>query len=191
MDPFIGEIRAFAFDYPPMDWLPCDGRLLQINAYNALFSLLGNRYGGDGITNFALPDLRGRTVIGVGNGTGLTPRPLAQKDGAEGVTLTDAQMKGHSHSINNNTVNARATLKCSSGEATVTTPVAGAISKNAKGVTMLRFNTSTPDAAMIDGSIALSGFTDTAGGSQPHPNMQPSLVLNYCIAWAGVYPPRS
>jgi len=192
MEPFIGEIRPFTFDYAPDGWMPCDGRLLSIQSNNALFALLGVKYGGDGVNNFALPDLRGRTIICMGTGPGLTSRQLAEKGGAEGVNLTGAQMSGHSHSLNANTTTpvAKAALKCSSGEATTTTPVAGSISPNIRGVTMFRFNTSTPDAAMIDGSIALSGYTDISGGSQPHPNMQPFLVLNYCIATTGIFPVR-
>lgn len=99
MDPFIGEIRLVGFNFEPQGWAFCDGRLLPVHQHQALFSLLGTLYGGDGITTFALPDLRGRSPVGMGTGPGLNPVNLGQKSGQENVTLQQTQMPAHSHTI--------------------------------------------------------------------------------------------
>ena len=98
---YVGEIRMFAGDFAPINWAPCDGRTLQINEYEVLYTLLGTTYGGDGRTNFNLPDLRGRLAIGMGQGQNppLTNRPLAQQAGVETVTLTEANIPAHTHSF--------------------------------------------------------------------------------------------
>jgi len=98
-DPYIGEIAMVAFNYAPPGWLPCDGRLLPVNEYTALYSLLGTMYGGDGRNNFALPDFRGRMPIGQGSGPGLTPRPQGLRSGEENVLLVEAQIPAHTHTI--------------------------------------------------------------------------------------------
>ncbi len=173
MDHYIGEIIIFGFQWAPQDWLPCDGRLLQINQYAALYSLMGTMYGGDGVNNFALPDLRGRAAIGQGTGTGLTPRTMAQKVGNENVTLTTSQIPPHSH-----------TLRCNASGVNVATPVGNTITGNGKGDTTARFSSADADSLMKDGNVA------PAGQGLPHDNMSPSLVLNYCICINGIYPTR-
>jgi microcystin-dependent protein len=97
MDAFLGMVMAWPMDWAPRGWMLCDGSLLQVSQYMALYSLLGNKYGGDGVTTFALPDLRGRTMVGFGAGPGLTPRNIGDKDGAETVTLSVDSTPAHSH----------------------------------------------------------------------------------------------
>lgn len=165
MEPFLGEIRAFAFGIIPSGWLPCQGQLLPVNSNMALFSLLGNRYGGDGKTTFALPDLRGRTPLGFS-----ATKPQAQQDGSETVTLTRSQVPAHTHQV-----------KASSATASTNAPSSNTLA-------VLTSNAyATPDAVATLNMAAVS----TAGGDAPHPNMQPSLVVSWCIATRGIYPPRS
>jgi microcystin-dependent protein len=193
-DNFVGEIRPFAFGLIPQGWLPCDGRVLQIQGNQALYSLLGTTFGGNGTSNFALPDLRGRCIIHPDVRTTPLPTKQGTTGGTETVTLTTANMPPHLHTLNAapppSPPNSQGTLQCITGTATQATPVnnvnAGIDARSAKA----RFNGSVPDAQMQAGSITLSGTTDSAGGA-PHDNMSPFLVINYCIATMGVYPPRS
>lgn len=166
MDPFLGEIRAFAFDRIPNGWLPCDGRELTVQQNVALYALLGKRYGGNGTTTFALPDLRGRTPLGWS-----ATLPLAQKDGLEGVALTTDQVPSHTHAAFGST--AAASTAAPSAAALATLPT-GTNAYAAPGTTTL-------NAAAVS----------TSGGSAPHPNMQPSLVVSWCIATTGLFPSRN
>jgi microcystin-dependent protein len=109
-DPYIGEIRMVGFDYAPQGWADCDGRLLQVSQYTALFSLLGTRYGGDGVNNFGLPDLRGRVPINVGTGPGLTPRVQGQKGGQEQVALQETEVATGGRTTTNVNVGASTSL---------------------------------------------------------------------------------
>ena len=175
-DPFIGEIRIFAGNFAPNGWALCEGQLLPIAQYTAVFSLLGTMYGGDGRTNFALPDLRGRVVIGVGQGNGLSPYVQGQVGGAESVTLTTQQMPSHSHAV-------------AATEAQSTTDPKGAVPANTQG--------STPGAApkvygaAPDGKTAMnSAMIGATGGNQPFNIQQPYLVINYIIALQGIFPSR-
>jgi len=99
-EPFVGEIRAFGFDFAPQGWLQCNGQTLAISQYAALFSLLGTTYGGNGTTNFQLPNLQGRVAIGQGNGAGLSPYVMGQAAGTENVSLATAQIPSHTHAVN-------------------------------------------------------------------------------------------
>jgi microcystin-dependent protein len=167
-DPFFGEIRLFSFGFAPKAWALCNGQLLPINQNQALFSLLGTTYGGDGRVTFALPDLRGRIPYHFGQGTeeNLT---LGQKSGEEAHTLTISEMPAHNH-----------LAMASSNSADQASPQ-NALWANA-GTN--RFANQSP------GNILARG-TNTTGGSQPHNNMPPYLVLNFCIALIGVFPPRN
>lgn len=164
--PFIGQIRTFAFGFAPRGWAQCNGQLLQISQNQALFSLLGTTYGGNGTTNFALPNLMGRTPLHFGTGPGLSPRTLGEVAGTEGVTLSSAQMPAHNHTVSANTA----------------APTSGTPAGNfwAQGN-----YSATGGSAMAAGDIA------NAGGSQPHPNLSPYLVLNFCIALQGIFPSRN
>lgn len=170
-DPFLGEIKLFPFAYAPQGWALCNGALLQINAYQALYSLIGTRFGGDGKATFALPNFNGRVAVQAPNltsgGTG----------GAEAVALTPATIPPHLHVLN--AVNAPATAV------------------NAVGMMLAVAGESTayPGTRPIYGtgpatSQLAADTVDNAGGSAAHPNMQPFLVLNYCIATTGTYPAR-
>lgn len=170
-DPFVGEIMKFGGSFAPSGWATCEGQLIQISQNDALFSLLGTIYGGDGRTTFGLPDLRGRVPVHPGNGPGLTPISLGQKGGVENVTLTTNQLPQHSHNLNVN-----------SGGGNSEKPGGNFIASNSEGVK--HYSSSTTINAN-NGSI--SNF----GGGQSHTNMQPYLGIYYCIALYGIYPSRS
>ena len=169
-EPFLGEIRTFGFNFAPQGWAMCAGQLLPINQNTALFALLGTFYGGNGTTNFALPDLRGRVGIHQGQGVGLSPYNIGQISGTETVTLTQNQMPQHNHQVMANDTAASATRPAGAVPARVTAAAYGATSD---GTTM--------NAAMIS----------TAGGSQPMSIIQPYLCLNFCIALQGIFPSRN
>lgn len=173
MEPYLGQILAFAFNYAPNGWMMCQGQLLAISQYSALYSLLGITYGGNGMTTFALPDLRGRAVISFGQGPGLTNHSLGESSGVEQVTLTANQLPAHNHA-------ARAV----SGQANQRDPGSNTWAQEAMGQNAV-YSSSTPNVDMAPGAIAPSG------GGQAHSNMQPHLVLNCCIAIMGVYPVQS
>ncbi|KAF1056969.1 MAG: hypothetical protein GAK34_00039 [Delftia tsuruhatensis] len=166
MEPFLGEIRAFAFGQVPRGWLLCNGAILPISTNQALFALLGTKYGGNGSTNFGLPDLRGRTPIGYGGGV-----VLGLIDGTENVTLTPSQMPQHTHQ-----------LLSSAAVATTNVPGGNVMAEAANGLSAY--------GAPTDSFMAAAAV-DISGGSQPHQNMQPSLVINWCIASSGIFPPRN
>jgi len=174
MEQFIGQIMMFGGNFAPRNWALCDGQLLPIAQHQALFSILGTTYGGDGRTTFGLPDLRGRAPIHAGQGPGLSPYRLGGKGGVETVTLTQSQMPNHTH-----TASLAASAPVARGTNS-TTPVGsyvadGGVYATAKNTTM------APD------SVALTA----TGGSQAHENRSPFLVVNYIIALEGVFPPRN
>jgi microcystin-dependent protein len=176
-EPFVGEIKMFAGNFAPRGWALCDGQLLAISQHDALFSLLGTIYGGDGRTTFALPDLRGRAPMHFGHGPGLTSRTLGTRGGVEAVTLTDAQMPTHEHNV----ANFRA-----SGNPADTVDPAG----NSLGLADV-YSLATPDVALSAGSVSADPNTGATGGNQGHSNMPPYLAVNFIIALFGVYPSRS
>ncbi|PYI50737.1 phage tail protein [Paenibacillus flagellatus] len=162
-DPFIGEIRLFAFGFAPLRWAVCDGQLLPISQHTALYSLIGTTYGGNGTTHFAVPDLRGRTALGQGPGF-----PLGLSGGEAAHVLTVAEMPGHTHQA-----------IASSDPANTVLPT-GRVWARAENL-----------AYTDSGGIPMSGAAlSSTGGNQPHNNMQPFLVGNYCIALEGIFPPR-
>jgi microcystin-dependent protein len=172
-DPFVAEIRMFAGNFAPTGWATCDGQLLPISQNTALFSLLGTFYGGDGKSTFALPDLQGRSPMHQGQGQGLSQRFLGEESGEETVTLLQTEMPLHTHA--------------SMGSSTLSnqqSPVAnfwGGSSQNRHFVPFAQANT----VAM--NPLALG----PTGGSLPHNNLQPYLVVTFIIAMQGVFPPRS
>ena len=167
-EPFVGEIRMFAGTFAPRNWAFCDGQLLAISQNDALFSLLGTTYGGDGRTTFGLPDLRGRFPMHQGTGY-----PIGRKSGAENVTLTANQLPAHNH-----------TLRYSSGRAHATTPLNNALAVSASGDR--QFSTQTGSTAdMHPNSVSQTG------GGQSHNNMSPFLCIHFIIALYGIYPSRS
>jgi microcystin-dependent protein len=176
VEAYLGEVRIFAGDYAPEGWLPCNGQLLSINDYATLYGLIGTKWGGDGITTFALPDLRGRLPIGQGNGTGLTARALGQTGGTETVTLTQAQMPAHNHLVN-----------ASPSAATEVTPGPGVsfAATTAPAANYLSTLPSPPIEHVL--SVNTIGF---AGGNTPHGNVMQSFVVNFIICIQGLYPSR-
>jgi len=169
-EPFLGEIRFVAFNFAPQGWAQCNGQLLSISQNQALFSLLGTTFGGDGLTTFALPDMRGRVPVATGQGTGLTNRNLGDKGGQERVTLTVAQMPAHRH-----------TLLASSATANSKAPSGNVLANSS---TAAIYNHDTPSVALEAASVT------SAGKGQSHENMQPFLGMTCIIALQGIFPPR-
>jgi microcystin-dependent protein len=175
MDPFLGEIKLVPYTFAPRGYANCDGQLLAISQYSALFSLVGTIYGGDGRTTFGLPDLRGRVAVHTGTGPGLTPRIIGLKYGHETTTLVVANLPSHNHP---------AILHAQSGNGSETSP-AGAVLANDPRED--QYGTATPDVTM-DAAAVTVGNT---GSGQSFQISQPSLVLRYIIALSGVYPSRN
>ena len=176
-DPFIGEIKMFGGNFAPRGWAFCDGQLLAITQNEALFSLLGTIYGGDGRTTFGLPDLRGRAPMHQTNAFGLTPRPIGTKGGAENVTVTVAQLPSHSHIDK---------APQATGNPADTSEPAG----NSLAMANI-YSSEAPNAEMSSDSIPFGGSPGATGGSLEHTNMPPFQVINFIIAIYGVYPSRS
>ena len=175
-DPFVGEIKMFAGNFAPRGWALCDGQLLEIASYTALFSLLGTTYGGDGVTTFALPDLRGRFPMHPGTGMGLTPRALGEKGGTESVTLNVNQIPYHNHET---------VLHAFASEGDSASPSGNVMAKSGQGDP--DYYTNTPDTTLRSGTVEVL----PAGGSQPHTNMSPFQTVNFIIALQGIYPSRN
>lgn len=178
MDPFVGEIRLMAINFPPKGWALCQGQLLAIRQNTALFSLLGTQYGGDGVNTFGLPDLQGRAALGVGQGPGLSNYSQGEQTGTESVTLQLPEMPLHVHPITG-------TVAVSSNSGTATVPANGYLAAAASPQYSENAGGGQP---MADDLV--SGQTTTIGNNLPHENRMPFLVLNYCIALQGVFPQR-
>jgi len=167
-DPFVAEIRIFPFNFAPKGWAFCDGQLLPLSQNTALFSLLGTTYGGNGKSNFALPDLQGRAPMHPGQGPGLSLHDLGETGGSETVSLLESEMPAHSH-----------TLRAVEDDGAFFTPVGMFL---AAGNSM--YVNANPNTTMAPQALS------PAGGDQPHNNMQPYLTFNFNIALQGVFPPR-
>jgi len=166
MDPFLGQIILFAGNFAPRGWSLCEGQLLSINANQALFSILGTTYGGDGRTTFALPDLRGRVPVSQGNGAGLSDYRLGEKGGSEQNTITINEMPAHTHNVS---------IPGSTAPADESQGFLAAANIYAEDK-----NATYPNVTLLNN-----------GGQQPINNMQPWLALNYIIAMQGVFPSRN
>lgn len=169
-EPFIGEIRMFAGTFAPRGYALCAGQLLAVSQNEALFSLLGTIYGGDGRTTFGLPDLRGRVPVHAGNGSGIDPKRLGAKAGTETVTLSLLEVPAHNHG---GSLQA-STLAANDGDAN------GSVLASAR-----LYATSDPTVLMDSNSIS------SVGGNQSHTNVQPFLVINFIIALTGIFPSRT
>ena len=169
-EPFLAEIRIFGFNFAPRGWALCDGQILPINQYQALYSLMGTTYGGDGRTTFALPDLRGRVPLHEGQGSGLTNRALGGGGGAEQVSVSIAQMPSHGHSLQATSDPANSTAPAARVPATTTDDLYG------------------PPEDLVNSAAAAVQTTGVGAG---HSNLQPYLVLNFCIALSGLFPSRN
>lgn len=171
-DPFVAEIRIFPFNFAPKGWAWCDGQLMPLSQNTALFSLLGTTYGGNGKSNFALPDLQGRAPMHPGQGPGLSLHDLGETGGSETVTLLESEIPTHAHQ-----------LRASSDPADVQQPSpARSLARSAPGFAYIAGG---PNATLGPEALA------PAGGDQPHNNLQPYLTFYFCIALQGVFPPRT
>ena len=174
-EPFVAEIRIFGFNFAPKGWAFCDGQILPISQNTALFSLIGTTYGGDGKTNFALPNLQGTAPLQSGQGAGLSLYDLGQSGGEQAVTLTPSQMPAHQHTANADNNDPQV-----DNPANQTWAVPGA----GRGLNLYHPNAgSSPQ--MNPQALSVSG------GNLPHNNMPPYQTLNFCIALQGIYPPRN
>jgi microcystin-dependent protein len=174
MDPFVAEIRIFAFNFAPKGWAFCDGQILPLSQNTALFSLLGTTYGGDGKSNFALPDMQGNAPMHPGQGPGLSLHDLGETGGSDTVTLLESEIPSHSHP-----------WTASNADSTDQSPNQNLLASGLGGVTMYATAASNPTVPMADNTLA------PAGGDLPHNNLMPYLTLNFCISLQGVYPPRT
>ena len=162
-EPFLGEVRVFSFNFAPKGWAFCNGQLMPINQNQALFSLLGTTFGGDGRVNFALPDLRGITPIHVGNGHG-----LGERGGEQAHTVSISELPEHVHVVNATTV-----------AATTNVPANNLLTAQSTAANLYG---AAPSISMLPAGVG------NVGGSQAHLNMQPFLTLNCCIALQGIFP---
>lgn len=178
-DQYLSQIEAFAFGFAPVGWLPCEGQLLPINQNQALFSLIGTYYGGDGRTNFALPDLRGRAALGMGQGARSSSYPLGQHGGEEAHTLLGTETPAHTHPVHawaNPVTSATNTPSPAVQPSSATSTQVPPLPENIYG-------------APATGTLAADAVS-TVGGS-PHENRMPFLALTYCMAVQGIYPSRA
>lgn len=173
-DPFVAEIRIFPFNFAPKGWAWCDGQLLPLSQNTALFSLLGTTYGGNGKSNFALPDLQGRAPMHPGQGPGLSLHDLGETGGSETVSLLESEIPSHSHA-----------MQGTGGIANQNSPAGLLMGRPFGGGSMYKAPAGMPIVTLSDQSLA------PAGGDQPHNNMQPYLTFYFCIAMQGVFPPRT
>jgi microcystin-dependent protein len=173
-DPFVAEIRIFPFNFAPNGWAFCDGQLMPLSQNTALFSLLGTTYGGNGKSNFALPNMQGNVPMHPGQGPGLSLHDLGETGGSETVTLLESEIPSHSHSVGAQTVPLGG----------VAAPAGATLSRPASGT--LYFTGGSPSLVTMSPSVIAP-----VGGNQPHTNLQPYVTLNFCIALQGVFPPRT
>ncbi len=174
-DPFVAEIRIFGCNFAPTGWAMCNGQIIPISQNTALFSLLGTTYGGDGRTNFALPNLQGKAAMFQGNGPGLTPRSLGETGGAATITLLTTQMAGHNHTLMG---------KAAGGQADPVGHLYGTAG------TQLPPPSFYADAVGTQQTMNQQALP-LVGNSTPHNNLMPYQVLNICIALQGIFPPRN
>ena len=174
MDPFVAEIRIFPFNFAPKGWAWCDGQLMPLSQNTALFSLLGTTYGGDGKSNFALPNLQGSAPMHPGQGPGLSLHDLGESGGSDTVTLLESEIPAHSHA-----------LMASTEDGVQGSLTAGITIANSIGGKLYQTNVNANLADMNGNALA------PAGGDQPHNNLQPYLTFFFNIALQGVFPPRT
>ncbi len=172
-EPFIGEIQLFPYNFAPNGWMDCSGQLLPISQYSALFSVLDTIYGGDGITTFALPNFEARTVMGAGDGPGLTPRRAGEVIGVNAVTLSESQIPHHAH-----------LARVSKETANSTEPTNNFLTSLSGGRNNIAYGAASGSQPMSEHSVGHAGM------GIMHENMQPYLTLRYCIAVKGIYPSR-
>jgi microcystin-dependent protein len=183
-EPYLGQIEAFAFGFAPRGWAICAGQLMPINQNQALFALLGTTYGGNGTTNFMLPDLRSRLAIGQGNGANLTPRVIGEVGGEESHTLLATETPIHSHLM---MAAAKPAVASNTNVPGPTVVLGQTVGKPASGATY----TLALYAADAHPAQPMAGSAIGSTGGQPHTNLMPHLALNFCIALSGIFPSRN
>lgn len=173
-EPYIGQVMIFGFSFAPLNYALCAGQIMSISQNEALFAIIGTTYGGNGTTNFALPNIQERAVMSTGSGAGLSTYVIGEQTGTANVSVTQSQMPAHNHQV-----------FCTAGSQEDLGPTAnGWLGERTPGMLTFLLNKS-PD-------VTLNGnFLTTAGGSQPHMNEQPYLAMNYCIALYGIFPSRN
>ena len=174
MDPFVAEIRIFPFNFAPKGWAFCDGQILPLSQNTALFSLLGTTYGGDGKSNFALPNMQGNAPMHPSQGPGLSPHDLGETGGSDTVTLLQSEIPSHAHMVTS-----------AINPALLAVPSPNVSLARSRTVNAYQSNATQNLVSMSPQALA------PAGGDQPHNNLMPYLTLNFCIALQGVYPPRT
>jgi len=188
MEPFIGQIQPFGFNFAPRGWSKCDGQLLAISSNTALFSLLGTAFGGDGRTSFALPDLRGRSIVHMGIGPGLYPISLGEKGGYESIQLGQIHMPAHAHTLTNGVADVVVNTTDNTEVSAETDGGANALGTSGTMPDIYRENPTTADKLA---GVSISGATNVAGSSQPFESRNPFLGINVCIAQIGLFPSRN
>jgi len=189
LDPYLGQILLFGFNFAPTGHAFCNGQILPIAQNTALFSLLGTTYGGNGQNTFALPNLRGTVPIGAGQGSGLSNYDTGEVAGQESVTLLMTEMPAHGHVFDFSQY--KGTLHCHAGAGNQRDPSGHVPATESSGATASYSDASVPAATMNSSAVNVTGGNvGPTGGSQPHENRQPFLVMNYCIALFGVFPQR-
>lgn len=184
-EPFIGEVKLLAFNFPPLGYQTCQGQLVSIAEYSALFALIGTTYGGNGQTTFGLPDLQGRVPIGQGQGPGLPDYTMGEMAGTPTVTLTSANLPAHIHTLNSMRVQIAAN-DAQSGSNTSADSFPG--TNNSIAVWA---ESASSGVFMAPSTATVTGTTDPAGSNQPFDVMNPYLVMNYSIALEGIFPSRN
>jgi microcystin-dependent protein len=191
-NPFLGEICTFTYNFCPRGFLEAAGQTLSIQQNSALFALLGTQYGGDGVQTFALPDLRGRSPIGDGQGPGLSPIQVGEETGAEFVTILPNQMPAHNHAAQTN-VTVSASINAVSTAGNTTNPSGKVLAASASRDNL--YSNVTPNASLHPGAISTSASATTqvgiAGGNQPLYIRSPVLGVKYCVATQGIFPSRN
>ena len=178
-EPFLGEIRMVGWNFAANGWALCNGQLMPINQYSALFSLLGTTYGGNGTTTFALPNLQGRVPIHQGTGVGLSPYTIGQSSGSENITLLPNQMPAHNH-----------LMGVSNLPGAVADPTNAILAQGNSGAGRAPVPVSNYVSTAATGALAPTAIAPS-GGNQPHSNIQPFLCINFIIALTGIFPSRN
>lgn len=193
MDPFLGQIVLFGGNFAPRGWALCEGQLLPISQYSALFSILGTIYGGDGRTTFALPDLRGRAAVSSGRGPGLSDHRLGSRNGQEVVTLNLTNLPNHSHNATFTQTSGVSTTPAVADEANTDEPTNNKPAIPNISGTNRAYSNAAADTNLAPGTATVTGNIQVlpTGAQQPFNNMQPYLTTNYIIALQGIFPSRN
>lgn len=188
MDPFIGQIQPYGFNFAPRTWAKCDGQLMAISSNTALFSLIGTTFGGDGRTTFGLPDLRGRSIVHIGHGPGLSTIAWGERGGAEQVHLAVSQLPAHAHSLINGMADVKVYTTNNGNDTAESDQGANGLGTDGNMEAIYREEPTTGDHMA---GVVISGTTANVGSNLPVYTRNPFLGINVCIALFGIFPSRS